>query len=75
MAIIPEIMQEGWRHHQAGQWQEAEQHYRQVLEVEPDHIDAAYLCGAVCHVQGHLEEALALSARAATPARPRRSAQ
>jgi len=50
----------GWKHHQAGALRQAEQAYRRVLEQDPHHVDALYLCGAACQVQGRLDEAMAL---------------
>jgi predicted O-linked N-acetylglucosamine transferase (SPINDLY family) len=70
MATLGEIMAQGWRHHQAGALEQAEQFYRQVLQQDPNHIDALYLCGTVCHVQSRMEEALVLYRRALT-IRPR----
>jgi predicted O-linked N-acetylglucosamine transferase (SPINDLY family) len=64
MANIGEWMGQGWRHHQAGALQMAEQYYRQVLHADPSHIDALYLCGVVRHVQGDFDEAIALYRRA-----------
>jgi len=53
-------MAKGWKHHQAGDLHQAEQQYRLVLALDPRHVDALYLCGAACQVQGRLDEAVAL---------------
>ncbi len=64
MAKLGDLMAQGWRHHQAGALQLAEQHYRQVLQADARHVDALYLCGVVRHVQGDIDEAIALYRRA-----------
>jgi Tfp pilus assembly protein PilF len=43
---IPQALQLALQHHQANHLQEAEQIYRQVLEVEPNNSDALHLLGA-----------------------------
>lgn len=52
------------RHHQAGQFAEADRLYRQVLAAEPQHVHALHLCGALAHATGRNEEAVALIGRA-----------
>ena len=39
----------GLQHHQAGRLQAAEQIYRQILAVEPNHADAIHLLGVIAH--------------------------
>ncbi len=47
-----EMLQAGLQHHQAGQLQQAEQVYRQVLEANPNEPDANYLLGMLCNQAG-----------------------
>jgi tetratricopeptide (TPR) repeat protein len=67
MATISEAMAIALQHHQEGRLQEAEQIYRQVLQVEPRHAGANHLLGAVAHQAGrhdlaveYIERAIAL---------------
>jgi predicted TPR repeat methyltransferase len=53
-----ELMNLGWQHHQAGEFAQAEQLYRQVLQLEPWHADALYLLGAALQTLGKVDEAL-----------------
>jgi tetratricopeptide (TPR) repeat protein len=55
---LAEAVQQAWQYHQAGQLQEAEWRYRQVLEAAPSHADAWYLLGAACQVQGKVDAAI-----------------
>jgi len=52
------------RHHQAGQFAEADRLYRQVLAAEPQHLHALHLRGALAHAAGRNEEAVKLVGRA-----------
>src|SRR5215212_1085440 len=52
------------RHHQAGQFAEADRLYRQVLAAEPHHLHALHLCGALAHAAGRNDEAVDLIGRA-----------
>jgi SAM-dependent methyltransferase/Flp pilus assembly protein TadD len=52
------------RHHQAGQFAEADRLYAQVLAAEPQHVHALHLSGALAHATGRNEEAVALIGRA-----------
>jgi predicted O-linked N-acetylglucosamine transferase (SPINDLY family) len=47
MRTIPEVLAIAVQHHQAGQFEAAEQLYRQILEVMPDHADALHLLGVI----------------------------
>jgi tetratricopeptide (TPR) repeat protein len=67
---ISEAIQIGRRYHAAGQLQQAEQIYRQVLQVEPANADALHLLGVVAHQVGKhaegvelIERSLAIDAR------------
>jgi len=57
MATVAEMFSLAWQHHQAGGFSQAEQLYRQVLQVNPSHVDAWCFLGAVCQAQGKLAEA------------------
>ncbi len=52
MPTIPEAFAIAVQHHQAGRLQAAEQTYRQILAVEPNHADALYLIGVIAHQVG-----------------------
>src|ERR1043166_159949 len=52
------------RHHQAGQLAEAERLYAQVLATEPGHLHALVLSGALAHMAGRNDDAVALFSRA-----------
>jgi tetratricopeptide (TPR) repeat protein/ADP-heptose:LPS heptosyltransferase len=47
------------KHHQAGQTAEAEQVYCQILQQQPDAVDALNLLGALVYQQGRFAEAVA----------------
>lgn len=52
-----------------GNWAEAEQHYKDALELDPDHFEALYFYARACVHQGKFEPAVDLFERAAA-ARP-----
>jgi predicted O-linked N-acetylglucosamine transferase (SPINDLY family) len=52
MATISEALAIAVRHHQAGRLQAAEEIYRQVLAVEPNHTEAIHLLGVIAHQAG-----------------------
>lgn len=52
------------RHHQAGQFAEADRLYGQVLAAEPRHVHALHLRGALAHAAGRNGDAVALIGRA-----------
>jgi predicted TPR repeat methyltransferase len=58
--------------HQNGHLVEAEEIYRQLLQVYPDHPDLQHYLGVLCHQLGRSEEALALmqQALATAPEQP-----
>lgn len=69
-ANLAETYRRGFAAHQAGRLSEAEQAYRDVLALEPDHADALHLLGVVAHQVGrddiaaeHIERAIARSPR------------
>jgi Flp pilus assembly protein TadD len=53
-----EMLQAGLQHHQAGQLQQAEQIYRQVLDANPDEPDANYLLGMLLNQSGDNDAAV-----------------
>lgn len=53
-----ETFQRGFRHHQAGQLQQAEALYRQVLAVNPGHADSLHLLGVIARQVGQAARAL-----------------
>ncbi len=64
MATIPEALAIAIQHHQAGRLQAAEQIYRQILAVEPNHGDAIHLLGLIAHQVGKHEVAVEYIRRA-----------
>ena len=52
--------------HQAGQFAEAERHYRRILAHNPNHVDSLHLLGVVCYEAGRHAEALRLIDKAIT---------
>lgn len=67
---VSRLLQEGVRHHQAGQWQRAEACYQHVLARDPAQPDALHLSGLIAHQHGDVARAEALI-RKAIAARPR----
>ncbi|MFS8823059.1 tetratricopeptide repeat protein [Synechococcus sp. W60.2] len=61
------------RHHQAGDLQQAEAAYRQVLALQPDQPEALHFLGILCYQTGRLEEAAAHMTKA-TQLRPEQAA-
>jgi tetratricopeptide (TPR) repeat protein len=64
MATISEALAIAIQHHQAGRQQAAEQIYRQVLAVAPNHPDAWHLLGVLAHQAGKHEVAVEYIGRA-----------
>ncbi len=64
MVNVAEAMSIGTRHHQAGQWTEAERLYRQVLAVEPQHPHALHQLGMLALQARRIELAIELFERA-----------
>jgi tetratricopeptide (TPR) repeat protein len=64
LATIPEALAIAIEHHQGGRLQAAEQIYRQILQMEPNHADALLLLGAIACAVGKLEIAVEYMARA-----------
>jgi tetratricopeptide (TPR) repeat protein len=64
MATLSEALAIAIQHHQAGRLQAAEQIYRQILAVEPNHADAWHLLGVVAHQVGKQDLAVQYIQRA-----------
>ena len=64
MATIPEALAIAIGHHQAGRLQAAEQIYRQILAVNPNHADSWHLLGVIAHQVGQHEIAVEYIGRA-----------
>jgi len=47
-----------FQHHQAGQLNQAEQLYRQVLQADPGHADAHHLLGVLAYQMGQIDMAI-----------------
>ena len=58
MTTIPEAVEMGLAHHRAGQLQQAESIYRQVLQANPQHAVAAHLWGLVALQVGRFDLAV-----------------
>jgi predicted O-linked N-acetylglucosamine transferase (SPINDLY family) len=55
---IPQLQDDAWKHFQAGHAQEAERPCLQILQAEPDHIDALQLLGVIAAQTGRNEQAI-----------------
>jgi len=64
MATIPEALATAVEHHQAGRLQAAEQLYRLILQVEPNHAEAIHHLGIIAHQLGRYEVAVEYIQRA-----------
>src|ERR1022692_546526 len=58
LAAISEALTIAIEHHQGGRLQAAEQIYRQILQVEPNHPDALHLLGVIAFTVGKPEIAI-----------------
>lgn len=69
---VPQAIKIAIEHHQSGRLPEAEDIYRQILQVEPNHADALHLLGMIAHEAGKTELAVGLinKAIAANPSIP-----
>jgi tetratricopeptide (TPR) repeat protein len=52
MISVPQALATAWRHFQAGQWQQAEQLYQQIVQVDPNQVDAWHLLGLIAGQTG-----------------------
>jgi len=53
-------------HHQAGNFVAAEQLYRQILQQQPQNVDALSMMGVICCQRGNLEQGIAIYRQALT---------
>ena len=63
MEDVSEILKAAIRKHQAGNLQEAEQLYDQVIEENPEHPLALHSLGIVAHQRGQNDVAVGLIAK------------
>lgn len=61
---IPEALNIGVQHHQAGRLRKAEAVYKAILAADPGHADASHLCGLIAHQRGAHQEAIRLISNA-----------
>ena len=45
MTLVPQAFAAAWKHFQAGQWLQAEQYYRQILQADPNQVEALHFLG------------------------------
>ena len=57
MSSIPEAVSKAIQYFEAGRIQAAEQIFRQILQIQPNHLDALHWLGTVLEAQGNLDEA------------------
>jgi tetratricopeptide (TPR) repeat protein len=67
---ISEALAEAIQRHQAGQYQAAEEIYRRILQVEPNHAQTIHLLGLMAHQVGRHELAVDLIQRKSKGVRP-----
>ena len=58
MFSVRQALDMAWDHYQKGHWQQAEQLYVQVLEVDPDQVDALHLLAAITGQTGRESQAI-----------------
>lgn len=63
---IPQAIALALGHHQSGSLRDAEDIYRQVLSVDPNHFDALHLLGVLLHQSGQHNDAIELIQKAIT---------
>jgi len=64
MMTVPQALELAVQHHQAGRLGEAEALYRQILAVQPGHVDALQMLGCIAHQAGRYDRAVELIGRA-----------
>jgi len=57
VATVAQVLALAWQNHQAGNFAQAEQLYRRILQNDPSHADAWGYLGSACQAQGNLAEA------------------
>jgi predicted O-linked N-acetylglucosamine transferase (SPINDLY family) len=58
MISIQQALALACQHYQAGQWQQAEQLYLQILQSDPQQIDALHLLGVLAGQTGRMDQAM-----------------
>jgi len=58
MTTVAQALELAMRYHQAGDLQQAEQLYRQILQLDPLHADALHLLGLIAHQVGRNDLAI-----------------
>ena len=73
MAKVKENLVEGLAHHKANRLDKAAQSYQQVLNIEPNNVDALHLLGVILLTNGeptsaieHIEHAVGLAPKRAS---------
>ncbi len=64
MNTVAQTLDIAVRHHQAGNLQQAEQGYRQILQVDPNNVNALHLLGLIALHVGKLDSAVDLISQA-----------
>lgn len=64
MATLAEALALAVQHHQAGELQSAEQIYRQILAVNPNHVDSLHLLGVIALQTSQYDSAVTFIRRA-----------
>ena len=57
---VAELFAAGLEHHQAGRLADAELLYRQVLAIDPSHVDSLHDLGVLAYQTGHIDAAVGL---------------
>ena len=68
---IPEALEQASTLHRVGRLKEAEELYRQILDIKPDHADSLHLLGVIAHQRGRSEKAVDLIGDTGVTLRPR----
>jgi protein O-GlcNAc transferase len=55
---VPQALDMAWKHVQAGQWQQAEKLYLQVLQMDPNQVDALHFLGLIAAQTGRNDLAI-----------------
>jgi predicted O-linked N-acetylglucosamine transferase (SPINDLY family) len=58
MNSVQQTLYLAWQQFQAGQFEQAEELFRQILQVEPNHVDALHLLGLICRQKGQTDQAV-----------------